>query len=320
MRAPAVIADLGGTNIRFALAEDGQPVQIRRFRIADFASFGDALAHYLDRVGLADKGSRTPAAVAIAAAGPVRGREIAVTNNDWIVREADIKQLAPGAVVHLLNDFEAVADAIPGLTAADVAPVSAVLALLPPAAPAIAVGPGTGLGISAVIPDGEGGWRSYAGEGGHMTLAATDEAQAHVLAILRQQFGRVSLERVLSGPGLVNLWAALGAAETQRFDPYLSAGEVFDLARRGDLRACAAVDLFTEFLGAIAGDLALVFGATGGVFLAGGILPRWGETFAAERFLAAFYDKGPMTDYVRAIPVARLTLPDPALAGLARRV
>ena len=180
-------------------------------------------------------------------------------------------------------------------------------------APKVVLGPGTGFGAAALLPEPGGGWRAVCGEGGHMTLAAANEAEAVLLAGLREEFGHVSVERVVSGPGLALLYRVLSGNREPAPEPK----EVTARAAAGEPLAVAAIGHFARFLATAASDLALVFAAKGGVYLSGGILPRLGPCFDRAAYLDRFADKGRFRAFLRSIPSAVVTRPAPALAGLA---
>ncbi|MCY3980973.1 MAG: ROK family protein [Alphaproteobacteria bacterium] len=301
----ALLSDVGGTNIRFALCRDDGPLQALAEIVADDCpSFEDAAQHYL--------GETEVDLVAVAVAGPVTNGCAVMTNRDWIIEESSIADALGVEWVRLLNDFEAQALALPCLGDQDLSPVGK--AFRPEArAPKVVLGPGTGFGAAALLPAPGGGWLPVCGEAGHMTLAAANEAEAVLLAGLRQEFGHVSVERIVSGGGLVLLYSVLSGERKAVSDP----AEVTARATAGDPLAIAVMGHFTRFLAAAAADLALVFAAKGGVYLSGGILPRLGVHLDPAAYLDRFTDKGRFRDYLSAIPSAVVTHPAPALAGLA---
>ncbi len=308
MSAAALLGDIGGTHARFALADLKGRDRVSPPRVlatADHPDLGAALAH-----ALADLGAPRLDAVAVCAAGPPRGGTIALTNCPWQVSEAALAAATGVARPLLVNDFTALASALPALAAAD---LDTLQAGDPGACGARAViGPGTGLGVSGVVP-GPDGEALLTGEGGHVDLAAADSAEDAILARLRERFGHVSAERVLSGPGLTSLHAAMWPD-----DPPTEPAAVAARAATGDARAHATVVQFCAWLGAVAGDLALTLGARGGVYLAGGVIRAWGPLFDRGAFLRRFAAKGRYREYLEAIPVYIITTPHPAFTGLAR--
>ena len=188
-------------------------------------------------------------------------------------------------------------------------------------APMALIGPGTGLGVSGLVPDGQGGWLPLAGEGGHVSLAAQTDLEAQVIQQLARRYeGHVSAERVLSGPGLVALHQALAALRGMTADPDITPAHITQAALQAhDPLSLQTLETFSAFLGTVAGDLALTLGARGGVYLGGGILPHWRGWLAQSPFRARFEAKGRYRDYMAAIPVWWIDAPtSPALLGAAR--
>ncbi len=298
---PRLLGDIGGTNARFAWqASTGAPLSDVAVYICD-AHHGlqDAIQTYLGAHG---KG--VPRGCAIAIANPITGDLVQMTNRDWsfsitaLQRELGIERL------EVINDFTAVALSLPALAAHELRQVGSGAAVL--GAPMAVLGPGTGLGVSGLVPVGPGqGTVIYAplsGEGGHVTLSASTEREAAVLQWLHQRFGHASAERALSGPGLVNLYETACALSRQAAGP-LAPAEVIELARRGTDPACvAALDLFCSFLGSVAGNLALTLGARGGVYVGGGIAPRLVAEIERSSFRERFESKGRFRGYLASIP------------------
>lgn len=306
----ALVADIGGTHARFALAVgervDGESTLV----VADHA---DPLAAI--RAFLATRGDPPLTAAALAVAAPVDAGEAVLTNGRWrFARPALAAALGlPPDRVRLLNDFEALALALPALADHEVLPLGGGAAVA--GAPRLALGPGTGLGAAGLVR-GAGGWVAVAGEAGHVTLAAGDEREAAILAIARRRFGHVSAERLLSGSGLPLLHELAAAADGRGGvpvdTPALLAG-----ARAGDADCARTLDLFLGWLGAVAGDLALAFGARGGVYLGGGLLPRLRDRLATSPLRTRFEAKGRFSGYLASIPLRVILTPAPALRGAA---
>jgi glucokinase len=240
-----------------------------------------------------------------------------MTNCPWVLDEHDLTS-ALGAPVTLMNDFVALANAVPTLTAPDVTHIAGGPA--DPAAPKLILGPGTGLGVASVVPADTDRWRVLGGEGGHVALAPGNPRELAVLFQLQQMLGYVSAERVLSGPGLENLMLAIAAIDGQPMKERPHADDIERRVAKGDPVAAEAMELFTGWLGAVAGDAALTLGAGGGVYIAGGIVPRWGDRFDAGLCRRRFEAKGAMRDYMRAIPLFTIAAHDLAFRGLARAV
>jgi glucokinase len=235
------------------------------------------------------------------------------------VLQSGIAEATGASSVALVNDFAAVAHALPGLQADDLVQIGGTAPLAD--APKVALGPGTGLGVASVIPDGRGSWVAAPGEGGHVDLAATNDREIAVVFHLSRQFGRVSVERVLSGPGLETLYLALAALDGVALKAKPIAHDIAKAAfAKSDPVAVEAVSLFTGWLGSVAGNLALTLGARGGVYVAGGIVAQWGAAFDAALFRHRFEAKGRMQSFLAPIPCYVVTAKDLAFRGLAEIV
>ena len=306
-----LIGDIGGTNARFAIAEGGKYRELRHVENEHYPSLHDAIADYLKALPEAERGNL---AGALAIAGPVLGDRISLTNKSWSFSVEELKRSLHLTKLVAVNDFAANAYAIPHLTAQQILTIG----------PAIEnahgniglVGPGTGLGMSSLIPHGDG-WTLVAGEGGHATLAASTEEEFAIIQLLRKRWSHVSAERVLSGAGLVNLYEALCAikgVEPLMFSP---ADVTRHAMNKSDETCVRAFDRFCEFLGGVAGDLALTISAFGGVYIAGGILPRFKEAFAASAFRQRFEAKGRFASMLVRMPTWLILEESPGLVGLA---
>jgi len=304
---PVLLADIGGTHARFALAEGGALARPATFDIADHADAASVARAYLGSVEAA------PRAAVFAVAGPVDDGKARLTNAGWSFEATALAGALGLARLELINDFAAVAWALPRLQPGERRAIGGGEAR--PEAPLAVLGPGTGLGVAGLVP-GLGGARALVTEGGHATLAPADARESAILDHLRGRFGHVSAERVLSGEGLVNLYQAI-AALAGATPPARSPEEISRHALAGDCAASrAALECFCAMLGGFAGDLALTLGARGGVYLAGGIVPQIADFIAASRFRARFVDKGRLRAYLEAIPTYLVTQPDPAFLGL----
>lgn len=300
-----LIADIGGTNARFALVEPAGALHDERtLRVRDFPDPGSAIEAYL--------GDRRAEEAVIAVATPVETEEIGFTNSPWRFTRAGLKAQLGLRELAVINDFAAQALAMPHLAPAE-------LELLGggPVAPGRAagvIGAGTGLGVSALVP-GKAGWTALPTEGGHVSFAPGNEREDRVLAVLRGRLGHVSNERLLSGQGLLNLAQSLAAIDG-RITEAGTAEEVTEAARRGSCAACVeAVTLFSTLLGSAAGDLALTVGARGGVYVAGGVCLRLGALFDRAAFRRRFVDKGRMRAYLEPIPTWLVLRGDTGLIG-----
>ncbi len=304
-----LLSDVGGTNVRFAVLADGVIGPIEHFAVARYARFSDALAAYLTR----QNDSAAIRGALFAVAGVVDGERCLLTNNQWIVDAAELRARFGFADVRLTNDFEAVAWSLPKLTGQDLRQLGGGNAN--PDSPMLAIGPGTGLGVAAFVPDGGQG-RVLKSEGGHATLPSGSIREDAIISALRQSLGHVSAERVLSGPGLQNLYRTIAVLDALTV-PERSAREITQAAI---VESCAvsraALDTFCAVLGEVAGNFALAFGARGGVFIGGGIVPRIRDYLPGSQFRPRFDAKGRMSAYVQAIPVYLILHDDPAFIGL----
>jgi glucokinase len=309
---PRLVGDIGATNARFGLVSPaGELLHSRTYAVEDHPSIERAIAAYLD-----ERGARPmPRQGALAIASPVTGDRIAMTNHPWSFSIAALRASLGFERLEIINDFTAVALALPHLGEADRMPVGggAVAARMPMAV----LGPGSGLGVSGLVPTPSGGWMALAGEGGHASLPAESERESAVISHMRRQFDHVSAERVLSGPGLVNLYNALAAIDGVPAKAYTAAQITDPATAAGDPLCAEATRLFCALLGTVAGDLALTLGARGGVYIAGGIVPKLGSAFARSPFRERFEAKGRLRAYLAPIPTYVVTHPLPAFLGCA---
>lgn len=309
-----LVGDVGGTNARFALVDgQGHIRHPRSFPAKEYASLAAAIAEYLDQT----MGRKRPPRAVIAVAGPVLDGEIEFTNLDWQISEGDLLAHFEFEAVRLINDFAAQALACPQLEPDD-------LRVLGPElrggadCPMVILGAGTGFGVAG-LARGERGDVMIATEGGHAGFAPCDDVEVEVWRRLKAAYGRVSIERLLSGPGLFDLYKAL--AEIEGVGAELPDDKsVIEACNAGDRRAGAAVDRFCGILGSVAGDLALSFGARGGVFVSGGLAPRVADRLAVSDFRRRFEDKGRLSAYLAQIPTSLVLHPYPAIVGAAREL
>ncbi len=300
-----LLADIGGTNARFALSQGGEIEPIEHFKVRDFPTATEAMAAFLAR-----HAGSAPRAAVLGVAGAVENDRCVITNSGWTIDGHDLQAVFGFGTVHLLNDFEALAWALPALQPSD---LLAMGRQRPQAgAPMLVLGPGTGFGAACFFP---GGPFVVATEAGHATLPATSEREEHVVGQLRQSFGHVSVERALSGSGLVNLYLALAALDGVAV-PERDPGAITEAALARSCRiSVAALDMFCSLLGAVAGDLALTFCARGGVYISGGIVPRFAARFAESKFRTQFESKGRYEPYLRSIPTSLILDPDRSFMG-----
>lgn len=302
-----LVGDVGGTHARFAIvnARARPPRAESRLDLpADgFSTFDAAVQAYIGHIGK----SARPAAAAIGVAGPVTRGAVDFTNRDWHASEANLRKMGFARAI-LINDFAAVAFSVAALAADDFRTIGPDIEGLAEE-PITVLGAGTGFGVSCLaryrhlsVP--------VATEGGHIGFAPQGDAEIAVLVALERRLGRISVERVLSGPGLENIHGALSEIRGQGIvSP--SAAEIVEAAGRGDSLCCAALEMFCAIFGSVAGDFALAHGARGGVYIAGGIARKIEKFLLASRFRARFEEKGRLGDYVEAIPT-RLILNDDA--------
>lgn len=310
-----LLADIGGTHARFALqpGAGGLLGEVTTLRCADHATLADAIRVYLDE-------RTAPQDCAIAIANPVDGDRVRMTNHHWEFSITALQAQFGFRRLRVLNDFTALALALPLLGVDERRQVGGSDAA--PDAPIGLIGPGTGLGVSGLLPDGRGGWIALQGEGGHATLAGCTPREHAVLQQLHVRHGHASAERAVSGRGLVDIHAALRTIDTgQRIS---AAGEldpaaIVERAAAGSDPHCAeTVELFCAFLGTAAGNLALTLGARGGVYIGGGIVPRLGALFDRSPFRSRFEAKGRFSGWLASIPVwVIVARQSPALRGAA---
>jgi glucokinase len=304
-----LLGDIGATNARLALLSNGVLGPISWFAVADFPRFTDAVDAFLERHC---RHLSVPEAL-LAVAGPVAENRCVLTNCPWIIDAPELRAAFNFASVHVCNDFQATALSLPHLTAGDLYPLGGGKAVA--GEPMAVLGPGTGLGVACFVP-GSPNSAVIASEGGHATMPACSPREEAVIAYLRQDFGHVSAERVISGTGLENLYRAVVAID--RVDaPTRNAAEITKAALDGDCPAArAALDLFCAMLGTIAGNVALTFGARGGVYIAGGIAPRLTDFIERSEFRARFEQKGRFRAYLEAIPSSVIVHPAATFMGL----
>lgn len=310
-----VVGDVGGTNARFALVDaQGHVRHPRTFPAADYASLTDVMAEYMDTT----VGKKRPPRAVIAVAGPVLDGEIEFTNLDWRVSEGEILSHFELEGVKLINDFAAQALACPGLEDSDLRPLGPALGRGAWDCPMVVLGAGTGFGVAGIARN-ERGDVAISGEGGHSGFSPSDAVEAEVWKRLHARFGRVSIERVLSGQGLFDLYEALAdmqGAAVVHADP----AAVMTAGLAGEPVASQTVDRFAAIMGAVAGDLALTFGARGGVYVSGGIAPRMADRLASGPFRERFEAKGRLSDFVKDIPTFLVLHPYAAMVGAAREL
>ncbi|MGO4305647.1 glucokinase [Cupriavidus sp. RAF12] len=310
---PRLLADVGGTNVRLAL--ETAPMQIgdvNALKVADFPSLEAAMRHHLQGIG-----GPLPRHASIGLANPVTGDHVKLTNHNWAFSIEAMRQALQLDTLVAINDFTSLALALPHLPAEGLAQVRAGTAVA--TAPRALIGPGTGLGVSGLILAPGGAAVALAGEGGHIEVMPVTDDEWIAWHAAHKSLGRVSAERLLSGMGLSHIHAAL-AAETGTLLPKpLTPAQVTEGAiQTGDPLCRRAFAAFCGLLGSVAADVALVLGARGGVYIGGGIVPRFVDAVRASPFGERFAAKGRMGNYLADIPVFVITADYPALPGLAR--
>lgn len=305
-----LVADIGGTNARFALVEEGRigPVRERTLHCADYPDLGAAIARYLE-----DEGRPAVREAAVAVATFVTTDHIKLTNNAWSFSIEATRQALGLDRLILVNDFTALALSLPLLSPGEVRQVGGGEAL--PRAPIGLIGAGTGLGVSGLLPCGDR-WVPLEGEGGHTAFSPTTPRQCDVLRHLLGSHEHVSTERIGSGPGLIVLHDALCRLDG-RTPPSLTPEQIAEQADT-DPHCGETVAMFCEILGAAAANLCVTLGARGGIYIGGGVVPALGARFDRSGFRARFESKGRFRRYVSAVPTFVITGHNPALRGVAR--
>jgi glucokinase len=307
---PILIGDIGGPNARFAILVDAhsEPKAFPNVATADFATIDEAI-----QTSVLDKTSLQPRSAILAVAGPVDGDEIDLTNCPWVVRPKQmIAELGFNEVV-VVNDFAAQALAVASLDESHRHQIGK--GRIEPHASRIVLGPGTGLGVAGLVY-AQRRWIPVPGEGGHIDMGPRSKRDFEIFPHLEQIDGRISAEQLLCGRGIVNIYRAICAADGR--DASLSTpADITTAGLAGEEPAAETLRLFATYLGRCAGDLALIFMAQGGVYLAGGISQKVIKALEAPEFRAAFEDKAPHQGLLSAMPTFVMTHPLAALSGLA---
>ncbi len=304
----SVVVDLGGTNIRLAVCEleTGTLNQLKEFVCAEFASLEEALVQYF--ATLQDEVKH----LCVGIACPVEGDRITMTNLSWEFSQQALKDKLKLASLYVINDYTAISLAVPFLSQEEKIQIGGGEAQ--PDGVTAVFGPGTGLGVSHIIKPADK-WISLDGEGGHVSFTANTREQADILFLLQEQFGHVSAERILSGQGLVNLYQSL-CTLSERQAEFEQPKEVSKAALDGSCTiARRSLQVFCQAMGGFAGNLALTLNCSGGVYIAGGIVPRFVDFFQSSEFRRFFEDKGRFKDYLSAIPTFLITHDNPGLLG-----
>ncbi|UVJ44943.1 glucokinase [Pseudomonas sp. LS1212] len=305
----ALVGDIGGTNARFALWENDRMHSVQVLAVEDYTNPEQAIGVYLDRLGLA-RGAI--GAVCLAVAGPVDGDEFRFTNNHWRLSRKVFCEALQVDELLLINDFSAMALGMTRLEEGEYRTVCPGMA--DPLRPAVVIGPGTGLGVGTLLNLGQGHWMALPGEGGHVDLPVGTAREAQIRQQIEEQVGHVSAETVLSGGGLLRLYQAICAIDNHP-STLDSPAEITSAALAGDALALAVIEQFCRFLGRVAGNNVLTLGGRGGVFIVGGVIPRFVELFLASGFAESFADKGCMSGYFKGVPVWVVTAQYSGLLG-----
>jgi glucokinase len=313
-----LLADIGGTNARFALeTAPGRIADITTLACAQYQCFEDAVVDYLASVAerRGDQLTRITHAI-IAIAQPVTGDWVAMTNHHWSFSIAAARDRLALKTLLVVNDFAALAMAVPSLAPQDLAPIGDASARAKPGAVVGLVGAGTGLGVAGLI-HAEGRWTALESEGGHVAFSPSDERELDVLRFCWKRYEHVSAERLVSGPGIALIYRALAERAGVAPNPLPTETIVARALAGSDALCVETLDCFCGMLGTVAGNLAVTLCARGGIYLGGGVIPRLGDYFASSSFRARFENKGRLSAFNAAIPTWLITAPFPALTGAA---
>jgi glucokinase len=299
-----LIADIGGSTTRLALADPGgRPDHIIRFENDDIAGIEAAIESYVAHL------AARPRRAVLAVAAPVEGEEITLTNRAWRFRRDTLASRFGFSRVDIINDFQAVAWSLPSLRPDELLALGA--PTTPHAGPKVALGPGTGLGVAALVPNGAG-WIAVATEAGHISFGPAHDDESAILRSVGKGSLAVSAEMAVSGRGLERLYHAMNPDL-----PEQPARGVVAAAQAGDSAAIAVIDMFVRLFGRFAGDVALAYRANGGVYIAGGVARRFGTLFDSAVFRRAFEAHPPFTGWLAGIPTFLVTYTEPGLLGCA---
>ena len=315
-RAPRLVADIGGSNARFGWLPAGSnsPGHVRQYAVSAHAGLVVAAQAYLAEIQ-ATLGAqyRPPVAAALAVATAVTGDAVVFTNSPWSFSQNQAREVLGLDTLFVLNDFEALALALPRL---DATQARAHGAMPTGNGPMAVVGPGTGLGVASVIPTPQG-WVAVAGEGGHASVSAADDFESELLALVRRRCGHVSAERLLSGIGLPVLYDAVCGVMGEPAEAALQTEHIVAQGLAAQAACERTLNTFCALLGSFCGNVALISGARGGLYIGGGIVPRLGELFFRSAFRERFEAKGRLQSYLQGIPTALITDTLVALTGAA---
>lgn len=310
----AILADIGGTNARFALTNQaGDIAHLQIYKTANYSNLGDAAGAYL--AYLKTQAVPVPSAAVFAVGTAVTSDQIVFPNSPWSFSQSSLQLQMGLQKLLVINDFAAVAMSIPHLKDHERQPIGGGQFLANQ--PIGVIGPGTGLGVASLIPNGQGGWIPVPGEGGHVTAPAIDDVEWQVIQKLHDRYHHISVERIASGKGLVNVYEAISELDDAAHEE-LSAEEISTRAIEGTCPVCQqTLDIFCNMLGTVAGNLALITGAFGGIYIAGGITPKILGYLQKSGFRERFEGKGRRREYMQLIPTYAITADNIAFRGLA---
>ena len=306
-----LIADIGGTNARFAIiGDDGiTPDYERTLACAEYASLVDAALAYLD-----DVSREMPETASLAIATPVSNDRIIMTNHIWDLSVDETRRALGVKSLKVVNDYTALALALPHLSEDDYHQIGSGISIKNK--PMAVIGPGTGLGVSGAICVGDY-WMPLEGEGGHVSYGPLNDRESDVFEIIRKRYDHVSAETLVSGPGLVLLYESIAKCDGVECEQLSPEEVTYEALNATNESAVEAVSMFCGILGVMAGNLALTLGARGGVYIGGGIIPKLGDFFEASYFRACFENNARFRDYLSEIPTYVISAKYPALVGAA---
>jgi len=307
-----LVADIGGTNARFAIsAPDGSLQELRVLHAAKFPKIDEAITAYF-----AELKRPRPKQACFAVACPAKGAEIKLTNSSWRFVKEELRRNFQFDRFVVINDFEALAASVPVLKGAQLAELRPGVA--DPTSVSLVIGSGTGLGVGAFVPAGKSAWAVISGEGGHVGFAPNTEQEIRLWQRMREKYGRVSAERVLNGAGLVNVYRFM-ADEAGQLVGEIDAPEISRRALAGEQVAVNTVLMFFDMLGSVTGDLALAFGSRGGVYIGGGITPKLLDFARRSKLIDRFLDKGRVAAILHSMPICVIVEDRAALYGVRRQ-
>ena len=312
-----LVADIGGTNARFSAVLEGQLESEYEFHysVEEYPEFAGLIGKLLVEIVEATGWKNPPINACFAVACPADTEVISFTNSHWTFTKSSLNDALACEKLTVINDFEAVAHGITELGESDLVQVGGQAPIQNKAVGIL--GAGTGLGVAGLLPHSQG-YHVIDTEGGHADYAPIDDVQSAVVNCLRERYGRVSLERLLSGKGLLNIYTALSTIDGVNVVYTTPAEVVAGALDSVDAKALQALNMFCEGMGSAAGNLALTFGARGGIYIAGGVIPRFQEFFINSAFRSKFEDKGRFVSYLQPIPVYLVIRNNLGLLGAAK--